>query len=46
MSNAPKYPRVMVSGRRHIALAREARATGKTIQEVAEVKFKAADAKK
>ena len=44
MSNtAPKYPRVMVSKKRHLALAREARKRGLTIAEVAEEKFKNAD---
>ena len=39
----PKYPRVMVSGKRHDALAREAKKRNISIQEVAEEKFKAAD---
>lgn len=38
----PKYPRVMVSPKRHLALAREAKKRGITILEVAEEKFKSA----
>lgn len=43
---APKYPRVMVSGRRHIKLAQEAAAKGVSIQAVAEAKFRKAEGKK
>lgn len=39
---APKYPRVMVSAKRHIALAKEAKKLGMTISELAEKKFKVA----
>lgn len=35
----PKYPRVLVSAKRHTLLAKEAAKTGKTISEVAEEKF-------
>lgn len=35
----PKYPRVMVSGKRHNSLAAEAARTGKSIAQVAEAKF-------
>lgn len=35
----PKYPRVMVSGKRHNQLAAEAARTGKSIAQVAEAKF-------
>ena len=39
---APKYPRVMVSPERHIALATEAEKKGISIAELAEQKFKKA----
>lgn len=39
---APKYPRVMVSAKRHMILAKEAAKAGKTISEIAEAKFKIA----
>ena len=38
----PKYPRIIVSPKRHDALSKEAKKTGKTLTEVAEAKFKAA----
>lgn len=41
-----KYPRAMVSPARHKKLAAEARKTGKSIQQVAELKFKLADKQK
>ena len=40
--NTPKYPRVRVSGARHEKLAREANKLGKSIEQVAETKFKKA----
>lgn len=39
---APKYPRVMVSAKRHIALATEAKKKGVSIAALAEAKFKKA----
>lgn len=39
----PKYPRVMVSAKRHAKLAKEAKVDGLTIQELAERKFKIAE---
>ena len=44
--NTPKYPRVIVSGKRHDLLAREAQARDLTIAEVAEEKLAAAGAYK
>lgn len=38
----PKYPRVMVSSKRHAVLAKEAKKAGISIAELAEKKFKAA----
>lgn len=38
----PKYPRVLVSEKRHAALAKEADKRGMSIAEVAEEKFKSA----
>lgn len=38
----PKYPRVMVSGKRHNQLAAEAKRTGKSIRQIAEAKFRKA----
>jgi hypothetical protein len=41
--NAPKYPRVIVKGARHIKLSREAKKRGMSIEAVAEEKLKIAD---
>lgn len=38
----PKYPRVMVSAKRHNALSAEAKKKGVSIAQLAEQKFKAA----
>ena len=38
----PKYPRVMVSAKRHQILAKEAAKKGMSIAQVAEAKFKLA----
>lgn len=38
----PKYPRVIVSGKRHVALAKEAQKRNVSIAVIAEEKFKAA----
>ena len=43
---APKYPRVMVSAKRHTALAREAKKLGLSLTQHAENIFKAAAPKK
>jgi len=40
--SVPKYPRVMVSAKRHQALAKEAAKKGVSIAELAEAKFKIA----
>lgn len=42
-ATAPKYPRVIVKGTRHIKLAAEAKKRGMSIEAVAEEKFKIAD---
>lgn len=39
---APKYPRVMVSSKRHAQLASEAKKAGISVAELAEKKFKVA----
>lgn len=38
-----KYPRVMVSNKRHAKLSKEAKKRGLSLQDLAEEKFKAAD---
>lgn len=43
---APKYPRVMVSAKRHVALMKEAKKLGITLTDHAENIFKAAAPKK
>jgi hypothetical protein len=45
MANDIKYPRVIVSKSRHAKLSKEARARKTSIEEVAEEKFKQAEAK-
>lgn len=42
----PKYPRIMVSGKRHATLASEAKKRNMSISAVSEEKFKIANAKK
>jgi len=42
---APKYPRVMVSAKRHVALAKEAQKLNISIAELAERYFKNGQAK-
>jgi len=37
---APKYPRILVSPKRHAALAKEAVKQGKSISAIAELKLK------
>ncbi len=40
-----KFPRILVSSKRHIALTKEARARGITLEELAEEKFSQLDNK-